>query len=177
MLKKLHHVAYRCRDARQTVDFYENAIGLKFAAALVQDEVSSIKLHEPHTHIFFEMEDGSYIAFFEILGGSGRCVPVDGDWAQHLALEVESQDRADTILKRLRERGVKVVGPESHGGLITSWYFYDPSGHRMEILLRTDRDDLWRELGATAHQKLEEWEARKEEHAKAKAAIVQPDAR
>jgi catechol 2,3-dioxygenase-like lactoylglutathione lyase family enzyme len=165
MLKKLHHVAYRCRDARETVDFYRNVIGLKFAAALVQDEVPSIKIHCPHTHIFFEMDDGSYIAFFELLEGSAPYLPVERDWAQHLALEVENQARVDAILGRLRARGVEIVGPERHGELIVSWYFYDPTGHRMELVLRTDRQDLWNTLEATADKQLDQWEALKKAHA------------
>lgn len=161
MLKKLHHVAYRCKDAQETSDFYTNVIGLKLAAALVQDEVHSIGKYEPHTHIFFEMADGSYIAFFELLSGSAPYTPEEGDWAQHLALEVEDQATADTILGRLREQGVEIVGPEPHGGLITSWYFYDPSGHRLEIVLRTGGKDKWDRLAEIAPAGLQEWNARK----------------
>ena len=29
MFQKLHHVAYRCRDAQETVDFYTKVLGLK----------------------------------------------------------------------------------------------------------------------------------------------------
>ena len=32
MLQKLHHVAYRCRDAQETVEFYTKVLGLKYAA-------------------------------------------------------------------------------------------------------------------------------------------------
>ena len=32
MFQKLHHVAYRCRDAQETVDFYTKVLGLKYAA-------------------------------------------------------------------------------------------------------------------------------------------------
>ena len=34
MLQRLHHVAYRCLDAAETVDFYTNVIGLKLAHAI-----------------------------------------------------------------------------------------------------------------------------------------------
>jgi glyoxylase I family protein len=161
MFMKLHHVAYRCQDARETADFYSKVIGLKFAAAVNADVVDSIKKHDPHTHIFFEMADGSYIAFFELLDKSAPHVPVVNDWAQHLALEVKDQEVADAILARLHKHGVPVVGPESHGGLINSWYFNDPSGHRLEIVLRTAGKDVWDKLGTMADATLDAWEKRK----------------
>jgi hypothetical protein len=47
MLEGLHHVAYRCLDAPETVDFYTNVIGLKFAHAIAQDRVPSTQEFSP----------------------------------------------------------------------------------------------------------------------------------
>lgn len=160
MLKKLHHVAYRCLDAEQTKDFYVEVLGLKLAAALIQDYVPSIAQEDPHNHIFFEMEDGSFIAFFDVLMDTGPVAPVDPDWAQHLALEVDNSEKAQIVAQRLRARGVKVIGPVSHG-MCDSWYFYDPNGHRLEMSVRTDSEQMWREFAEIAPQQLEEWNARK----------------
>ncbi|WP_232556727.1 VOC family protein [Ralstonia solanacearum] len=93
MLKKLHHAAYRCRDAAETVDFYTKSIGMKFAATMI-NLVPSTGLKATNSNVFFEMEDGSYICFFEILGSKEPVVPVENDWAQHLALEVRDDARA-----------------------------------------------------------------------------------
>ena len=38
MFGRLHHVAYRCRDAQRTVDFYTRVIGLKYVAGLMPPE-------------------------------------------------------------------------------------------------------------------------------------------
>ena len=38
MFQKLHHVAYRCRDAQETVDLYTKVLGLKYAAGEVAPE-------------------------------------------------------------------------------------------------------------------------------------------
>ena len=54
-----HHVAYRCLDAAETVDFYNSVIGLKFAHAISQDRVPSTQEFSPHLDIFFELGDGS----------------------------------------------------------------------------------------------------------------------
>jgi glyoxylase I family protein len=162
MLKKLHHVAYRCRDAAETVDFYANVIGMKFAAALVQEKVPSIGIDAPHTHIFFEMEDGSHLAFFEILGSTEPRTPVEKDWAQHLAMECESEQRAEAISARLRARGVEVIGPVKHGEMARSWYFYDPSGHRMEMAVRAAGEKaVWEKAQKSAYEDLARWQARK----------------
>jgi glyoxylase I family protein len=99
MLEGLHHVAYRCLDAVETVDFYTNVIGLKFAHAISQDRVPSTQEFSPHLHIFFELGDGSYLAFFELAKAPRK--------------------------RRLTERGIEVVGPTDHG-FCKSIYFFDP---------------------------------------------------
>lgn len=160
MLKKLHHVAYRCLDAEATRRFYVDGLGLKFAAALVQEYVPSIRKNDPHNHIFFEMEDGSFIAFFDVLNDEGPQTPVEHDWAQHLALEVDSAEKAEAIAKRLRAMGTDIIGPVEHG-MCASWYFYDPSGHRLEMAVRTDSPQMWDEFAKIAPREMIEWNARK----------------
>jgi catechol 2,3-dioxygenase-like lactoylglutathione lyase family enzyme len=161
MLKQLHHVAYRCRDSAETVDFYTNGIGMKFAAALIDYPPS----HGPkvtNNNVFFEMDDGSYIGFFEILGSEEPMVPVEHDWAQHLALEVSDDARAEEISARLRARGVHVLGPVSHGDLGRSWYLYDPSGHQVEFIVKTAKDRIaWDQLNHSAYDNLARWQAMK----------------
>ncbi len=166
LLKKLHHVAYRCRDAQETVDFYTKVLGLKFVAALVQDFVPSIQKVAPHNHIFFEMEDGSYIAFFDILSDEDLIAEADHDWAQHLALEVRDEETQLAAKKRLEDAGVEVVGPTDHG-ICQSIYFYDPSGHRLEMAVRTEEPGIWDRSAAEAPERLEEWNALKKQHAEA----------
>lgn len=72
LCKKLHHAASRCLDARETVDFYTQVLGLRFSHAMGEDHVPSTGKYSPHVHIFLEMEDGSAIAFFECPRDAGR---------------------------------------------------------------------------------------------------------
>ena len=65
-IKSLHHVAYRCKDAKQTAEFYSKVLGLEYAMALAEDRVPSTGEQSPYMHIFFRMDDGSYVAFFEV---------------------------------------------------------------------------------------------------------------
>ena len=65
-IRRLHHVAYRCKDAQETSDFYTKVLGLKYAMAISDDKVPSTGEESPYMHIFFQMDDGSYVAFFEV---------------------------------------------------------------------------------------------------------------
>lgn len=138
LCKKLHHAAYRCKDAAETVRFYTEVLGLKFTHAMGEDHVPSTGRYSPHIHIFFELEDGSNIAFFEVPKDPGHMKdPEMPDWIQHFAFEVDSPE---TVLKskgELEAKGVEVVGPTNHDDFITSIYFFDPSGHRLELTART----------------------------------------
>jgi len=165
MLQKLHHVAYRCNDARETVEFYTDAIGLKFAHALTNDYVPSVKMYSPHIHIFFEMADGSYIAFFEVpKSEAAQADPNTPSWVQHLALEVKDMETLVAGKRRLQERGVDVIGPIDHE-FCHSIYFRDPSGHRMEMTCRTEAPGQLDEFAKDAYRVLDGWEKRKaDEH-------------
>jgi len=33
-IKRIHHVAYRCNDARETVEFYQRVLGMDFQLAI-----------------------------------------------------------------------------------------------------------------------------------------------
>ena len=101
LCKSLHHAAFRCKDAKETVEFYTNVLGLKFIHAMGEDHVPSTGAYSPHIHIFFQMEDGSCIAFFELPNDkgahSGRDPETPG-WVQHFAFRVQDMD---TLLNRI----------------------------------------------------------------------------
>jgi len=35
-LKRIHHVAYRCKDAKETVDFYQRVLNMDFTLAFAE---------------------------------------------------------------------------------------------------------------------------------------------
>ena len=161
MLQKLHHVAYRCRDAKETVDFYTNLLGLKFSHAIAQDRVPSTQAWNPHLHVFFEMEDASCIAFFELPElPAMQPDPNTPNWVQHLALEVKDMTTMQEGVRRLRDRGVEVIGPIDHH-FCQSVYFFDPSGHRLEMTVRTESKDDAEQFAKQANLTLAAWQARK----------------
>jgi catechol 2,3-dioxygenase-like lactoylglutathione lyase family enzyme len=168
MLRRFNHVGYRCRDAAATVEFYTKGLGLAWKGATWAEAVPSIGLHSPHIHLIFQLDDGTTIDLFEVLDGEARTVPVENDFAQHLALEADNEDQALAIVARLQAMGVEVTGRVDHP-LGRSWYLHDPSGHRVEIALKAPpeaQQAVWNRIGETASADLARWEARKHSPAK-----------
>ena len=160
LCKKLHHAAFRCKDAVETTRFYTEILGLKFAHAMGEDHVPSTGKYSPHVHIFFEMEDGSNIAFFECPQDDGEPSgrdPLTPGWVQHFAFEVESVDALLQAKKDLEAKGLAVVGPTNHDDFIQSIYFFDPSGHRLELTTRTCDPARYPEFEKEAPAVLDLW--------------------
>lgn len=65
-LKRIHHVAYRCIDAKQTVEFYQQVLDMEFLLAIAEDRVPSTKEPDPYMHLFLDAGNGNVLAFFEI---------------------------------------------------------------------------------------------------------------
>ena len=50
-IKKIHHVAYRCRDARETALWYEKHLGMKLMLSIAEDAVPSTGESDPYMHL------------------------------------------------------------------------------------------------------------------------------
>jgi len=156
----MHHIAYRCTDAGATAEFYEKLLDLKLAHVIVQDRVPSTQQFDPHCHLFFELADQSYLAFFDIATETEVDQQRNPDWAQHIAMELGSIDELEAAMTRLQAAEIDIVGPTDHG-FIRSIYFYDPSGHRLELTCRTDTPGDLDKYRAMAHETLDRWTASK----------------
>ncbi len=152
----MHHIAYRCRDAGETARFYEKLLDLPLAHVIVQDRVPSTQAHDPHCHLFFELADHSYLAFFDVASEGEVVQGTNPDWAQHIAMELASVEELTVAQARLEGEGVDVLGPVDHG-FIRSIYFYDPSGHRLELTCRTDQPGDLDRYRTEAWSALDDW--------------------
>ncbi len=167
LVKQLHHVAYRCKDAKETAAFYTDVLGLKYTMAYSADFVPSTQETSPHFHLFFEMEDGSCVAFFEVPESPDMAFdPNTPDWVQHLAMRVDTMDDLLAAKKRLEDKGLEVLGPTDHG-MCQSIYFRDPSGHRLELTCSTMTPEMYKTLSSSAEEMLELW-------SKTKRAVPNP---
>ena len=156
-LKGLYHYAHPCRDAEETRHFYEDILGLPLVNCMVADRVPSTGEEWHYAHLFFEMGDGSYIAFFD-LGKNELPAPSPNtpDWVQHFAIEANSVDDVLAMRRRLEEAGVKVTKLTDHG-FIKSIYFFDPNGLRLEVTARTEPANYLKEASRAARPALDEW--------------------
>ena len=156
-VQKLHHFAWRCRDAETTRAFYEDLLGLPLVHVIKEDYVPSTGEYCPYVHIFFEMADGSYIAFFD-LGDDTASVasPNTPAWVNHIALEVASLEELAAHRERLECAGVDVIGITDHG-IIQSIYFFDPNGLRVELTIRVATDEIMQEHARQARASLDAW--------------------
>src|SRR3546814_16789919 len=62
----VHHAAYRCRDAKETVDWYEAMLGMTYTTAFAEDHVPSTGEYDPYMHVFLDAGNGNILAFFEM---------------------------------------------------------------------------------------------------------------
>lgn len=161
MLHGIHHVAYRCRDARETVEFYRDTLAMDFVLAISEDRVPSTKEPDPYMHVFLDAGGGNILAFFEIPNSPpmGRD-PNTPDWVQHIAFKVADVESLHATKERLEARGLDVLGPVNHE-LFQSIYFRDPSGHRIELAADTIAPGVLERLHQIAPQMLDEWTKKK----------------
>lgn len=157
MIEKIHHVAYRCKDAKQTVEWYEKHLDMKFVLAIAENEVPSTKAHDPYMHIFMDAGGGNILAFFELPNqpemGRDENTPA---WVQHLALKVDSVDTLLATKARLEASGIEVIGPTNHT-IFKSIYFFDPNGHRLELAADCGTPDMMKKLEEVKWDMLDEW--------------------
>ncbi len=156
-INKIHHVAYRCKDAKETVEWYGKYLGMDFVLAFAEDHVPSTHAPDPYMHVFLDAGAGNVLAFFELPNSPamGRDANTP-DWVQHLAFEVGSVDELETVKARLQADGIPVVGVTDHT-LFKSIYFFDPNGHRLELATDTSTPELSAKASAVKWDMLEEW--------------------
>ncbi|PNK59701.1 VOC family protein [Psychrobacter sp. FDAARGOS_221] len=132
-IEKIHHVAYRCKDAKETVEWYEKNLNMSFILAFAEDHVPSTKAYDPYMHIFLDAGNGNVLAFFELPNqpemGADPNTPA---WVQHLALKVKDRPALLAAKEHLENNGIDVLGVTNHG-IFHSIYFFDPNGHRIEL--------------------------------------------
>ena len=159
MIHGLHHNAYRCRDSEETRRFYEDFLGLPLAGSL---EIGETKTGRKTSvlHTFYEMDNGSYLAFFEDPEN-----PFDfkeqRDFDLHIALEVE-RSVLEPMLEKGRAAGIESRGIADHN-FIHSIYFRDPNGYVIELTARMPNHDAEMNPETNgAREILDRWQASKD---------------
>jgi len=157
-IEKIHHVAYRCHDAKQTVEWYVKNLNMDFVLAIAEDRVPSTGAPDPYMHVFLDAGNENVLAFFELptqpTMGRDENTP---EWVQHIAFKVKDMDTLLEYKQHLESNGVDVLGVTDHS-VFHSIYFFDPNGHRLELAApdTAERAKLDR-LDEVKWEMLEEW--------------------
>ena len=133
-----HHVAYACRDVEATRRFYEDLLGFP----LIHTEVDKVK-NGRFRHLFFDLGDGSSIAFFDVEGvgespdwrsdiSTGNGLPVR---VNHVAFDA-SRDHQEEVRARMTAAGIAPSMEVDHGWC-QSLYYTDPNGIMIELCRNT----------------------------------------
>jgi catechol 2,3-dioxygenase-like lactoylglutathione lyase family enzyme len=154
---RLDHAAYRCRDAEETRHFYEDILGLPLVHTVREEAVVSTGQPGAFVHLFFELSDGSCMAFFD-LGDDEAAEPSPNTpiWVNHIAFKLPSEEALAVMKERLESHGVDVLGVIDHESTL-SIYFFDPNGIRLEFTFPVATEDQRREYADTAHGMLKKW--------------------
>lgn len=160
-LNGFHHVAYRCKNAKETIDFYSRILNAQFQLAIAENHVPSTGDYDPYMHIFLDVGNDNVLAFFEL----PEQPQMDRDhntpvWVQHIAMRVENVDALIAAKAHIEAQGVDVIGPTNHG-IFKSIYFFDPSGHRLELAADTRTSEQMAELKRVAPLMIDEWDETK----------------
>lgn len=153
----LHHAAYVTHDVSATAEFYTRIMGMELASTVFDDSIPSTGEAIPYFHIFFRMQDGSTIAFFEAPG-----IPLPSSVSHpayelfnHIALQTPSSEELMRWRDWLVANDVEIIGPTDHKGMILSIYFRDPNGVRLEIT--TSIDPAWNTHTEQGYKDLAAW--------------------
>jgi len=151
-VRGVNHLALVCSDMQQTVDFYQNVLGLTLTKTIeLPDGMGQ--------HFFFDIGNGDSLAFFWFPGAPARepgvtapaALPGKGDIRSaissmnHIAFDV-APEKIEEYAQKLRDRGVRCVGPINHDDSPEGWsreltddvfmrsvYFFDPDGLQLEF--------------------------------------------
>jgi lactoylglutathione lyase len=161
LIQKIHHVAYRCINAKQTVEWYTKHLDMGFVLAIAEDEVPSTKAPDPYMHVFLDAGNGNVLAFFELPNSP----PMDRDhntpsWTQHLAFEVGTLAELEAQKAKLEAAGIEVIGVTDHT-IFKSIYFFDPNGHRLELSVNVATPAMTKALDDVKWDMLNEWDRTK----------------
>jgi catechol 2,3-dioxygenase-like lactoylglutathione lyase family enzyme len=148
LVRGVDHAAFPTFDPAATVRFYRDVLGFPLAHAIAAVGWGPAD-HPDFIHFFFDIGDGSRIAFFYYFGVAPyrdeRISRLLGA-ARHLAIHVESREALDEYERRLDASEWRCEMRVPHE-TIESIYVHDPNGFLIELtcptrpLGHTDRVD------------------------------------
>jgi catechol 2,3-dioxygenase-like lactoylglutathione lyase family enzyme len=154
--RRIHHHAYACWDSEETRHFYEDILGMPLIATIVlEDPVRTDG--SMYCHTFFEIADGSVLAFFEHTSlDHPKDLTARSSLHGNVALEVEGDAMVRQFKRKLDAAGVTNVLIDH--GVSLSLRFNDPNGLILELMADVPTPlEYGRAWRASAHSDLQQW--------------------
>ncbi|MCA0422783.1 MAG: VOC family protein [Proteobacteria bacterium] len=157
-IDRIHHVAYRCKDAKETVEWYGKMLNMDFVLAIAEDQVPSTHEPDPYMHLFLNAGGGNILAFFELPTKPEMSRDLNTPiWVQHIAFKVKDRETLIAYKEHLEKNGVEVLGVTDHS-LFHSIYMFDPNGHRVELACPDPAEEgMLKRMDEVKWAMLEEW--------------------
>lgn len=156
---QFHHHAFRTNDMEVTRHFWEDLLGMPLIGTFVETTDPVTEKPSNYIHCFFELSDGSALAFFQFQEGMYEPSKIQGKqdpFDHHLALEVADKD----AVFRFRDRLDAVSYPYMliDHGYCYSIYLHDPNGMQLELTTKVPETvEIMEKHAKTAHEDLKAW--------------------
>ncbi|NVB37595.1 VOC family protein [Pseudenhygromyxa sp. WMMC2535] len=158
-IRGLHHHAYRTADMAATRHFWEDLLGCPLIGTFVETTDPVTEKPSNYVHTFFELGDGSAIAFFQFQEGLYKPSEILGKqdpFDHHVALELESKQAVLALRDRLQAAGYDHMVIDH--GYCYSVYLHDPNGMQVELTTKVPETvEIMERHAKTARADLDKW--------------------
>ena len=157
---RLHHTAYVTKALEATRAFYEDVLGIPLAATWCETDFLFGK-DRTYCHVFFEIGDGSALAFFQFADAEDQAQfgpDIPATPFMHIALNVDKETQAE-LEARIEKAGLQPPKTFTlEHGYCRSVYVEDPNGMIVEFTCDDPRAAIGEEeRRANAHAELQRW--------------------
>ncbi len=158
-VKRFHHHAFRTADMEATRAFWEDVLGCPLIGTFVETTDPVTEQPSNYIHCFFEMADGSAMAFFQFQEDKYKPSAIQGKqdpFDHHLALEVDSKEEVFAYRDKLVAAGHDHMLIDH--GYCYSIYMHDPNGMQVELTTKVPETvEIMERHAKTAHDDLKKW--------------------
>ena len=158
-VRQFHHHAFRTSDMEKTRAFWEDVLGMPLIGTFVETTDPVTEEPSNYIHTFFEMADGTALAFFQFQEGLYEESAIRGPqdpFDHHIALELESKEAVFAYRDRMVEHGIEHMLIDH--GYCYSIYFHDPNGMQVELTTRVPKTvEIMEHHAKSAHEDLRRW--------------------
>ena len=153
-ITRMHHHAFVTSDHERNRHFIEDLLGLPLVATWCEHSPSYGDM--PFCHTFYELGDGSALAFFQMAPPNDeRFLIGETNRYDHIALNAD-EATLQAICGRFDSEGVKYF-VQDHG-YVKSLYVTSPDGLMVEIAVDPPNvDEIKAKRRADAHTELSRW--------------------